>query len=463
MHQSITSGHHHFSARSSLAGLGLYLGDLDLFAPMRRLVQIPQKTVKDSPVDKLMDLLITLLCGAHGIVEINTLLRADPGLQRAFGRLRCSEQSVVQETLNACTPDNVEQMQQAWKYIFRHHSASYRHEYQEQWQILDVDLSGMPSGPTAALATKGFFGSSPKHRGRQLGRVYASGYEEILVDELFAGDVSLVSVLTDLVGKATVLLDSDEEQRARTIIRFDAGGGSVANCNWLLEQGYAFVGKDFSGKRAKLLSQGVEKWYRDPRSPEREIGWITQAPTDYLHPVQRMGIRAQKANGQWSYATVLIANLAVDQVPRDARTLPEESAVEDSEAKALLTYLRFYDLRGGGVETSFHGDKAGLGMTTRRKKRVPAQQMVILLSSLAHNLLIWYRRWLSAHSEKLAPYGLHRLVRDVYQISGKLHVDAKGRIISLSLNSNAPLASVLVKALRSLLAPLHLALNLAQT
>ena len=463
MHQSITSGRQHFSARSSLAGLGLYLGALDLFAPMRRLVQIPQKTVKDSPMDKLMDLLITLLCGAHGIVQINTLLRADPGLQRAFGRLRCSEQSVAQETLNACTPENVQQMQQASTSIFRQHSASSRHDYEHHWQLLDVDLSGMPSGPTAALATKGFFGSSPKHRGRQLGRVYASRYEEILVDELFAGDVSLVSVLTDLVDKATTLLDIDEEQRARTIIRFDAGGGSLANCNWLLEQGYAIVGKDFSGKRARILSSSVQKWYRDPRSPEREMGWITQPATDYVHPVQRMGIRAQKANGQWYYATLLIANLAVDQVPMDARALIDEDAADDVQAEALLTYLRFYDLRGGGVETSFHGDKAGLGMTTRCKKRVPAQQMVILLSSLAHNLLIWYRRWLSAHSEKLAPYGLHRLVRDVYQISGKLHVDARGRITSLSLNSNAPLASVLVKALRSLLAPLHLAINLAQT
>jgi hypothetical protein len=172
------------------------------------------------------------------------------------------------------------------------------------------------------------------------------------VDELFAGDVSLVSLLTDLVSKAAVLLDIDEEQRARTIIRFDAGGGSVPNCNWLLEQGYAFVGKDFSGKRARILSRGVEKWYRDPRSPEREMGWITQEPTDYVHPVQRIGIRAQKANGQWYYATLLIANLPVEQVPRDARALLDDDPADDARMKALLTYLRFYDLRGGGVETS---------------------------------------------------------------------------------------------------------------
>lgn len=44
MYQSITSGRRHFSARSLLTDLGLfYLDDLDLFAPLRRLMQIPPK------------------------------------------------------------------------------------------------------------------------------------------------------------------------------------------------------------------------------------------------------------------------------------------------------------------------------------------------------------------------------------------------------------------------------------
>ena len=52
-----------------------------------------------------------MLAGAHGIVEINTRLRADPALQAAFGRTACAEQSVVQQTLDACTDENVTQMQ----------------------------------------------------------------------------------------------------------------------------------------------------------------------------------------------------------------------------------------------------------------------------------------------------------------------------------------------------------------
>jgi hypothetical protein len=38
----------------------------------------------------------------------------------------------------------------------------------------------------------------------------------------------------------------------------------------------------------------------------------------------------------------------------------------------LAAYVTFYDQRGGGIETSFKGDKQGLGLTQRNKKRFEA-------------------------------------------------------------------------------------------
>jgi hypothetical protein len=49
-------------------------------------------------------------------------VRSDPGLQQAFGRNRCAEQSVIQETLNASSAKNVEQMEAAMNEIYRQHS-----------------------------------------------------------------------------------------------------------------------------------------------------------------------------------------------------------------------------------------------------------------------------------------------------------------------------------------------------
>ena len=64
-------------------------------------MQIEQKTVKDSPQDKLLDILLALLGGAQSLVQLNTLLRDDPALQRAAGRQRSADQSVAQQTLDA--------------------------------------------------------------------------------------------------------------------------------------------------------------------------------------------------------------------------------------------------------------------------------------------------------------------------------------------------------------------------
>src|SRR3954451_21034022 len=132
-----------YSPRASLAAVGVKLRQLDVFGPIRQTVTIAQKTVKHTPAQKLYDAFITMLAGAHGLVEINTRLRSDPALQAAFGRAACAEQSVVQETLDACTPANVAQLEQAMDTIYRQHSQGYRHDYGRSWQILDADMSGL--------------------------------------------------------------------------------------------------------------------------------------------------------------------------------------------------------------------------------------------------------------------------------------------------------------------------------
>src|SRR5881409_2346425 len=131
-----------FSPRAALAALGLRLQGLHLFGPVRGHVHIAQKTVIHTPVQKLYDAWIALLAGAHGLVEINTRLRSDPALQRAFGRAACADQSTIQETLNACTTENVSQLQEALTAIYRQHSRAYRHDYARRLQLLDIDLSG---------------------------------------------------------------------------------------------------------------------------------------------------------------------------------------------------------------------------------------------------------------------------------------------------------------------------------
>lgn len=114
-----------FSPHASLCALAPKIVSLKLFETISEHLFIKQKTIKHKPIDKLKDAFISIPAGAHGLVEINTRLRSDVALQRAFGRNDCAEQSVVQETLNACTIENVAQMQKAFNLIFRKHKRQH--------------------------------------------------------------------------------------------------------------------------------------------------------------------------------------------------------------------------------------------------------------------------------------------------------------------------------------------------
>lgn len=459
MEQSITEATPTFTPCAALAALGCHLRQLELFAPVRARVRIAQKTVTHAPVEKLYDAFITILAGAQGLVEVNTRLRSDPALQRAFGRAACADQSTIQATLNACTDANVAQLTAALTAIYRQHSQGYRHNYARRRQLLDVDLSGMPCGPKAALATKGYFAHQRNRRGRQLGRVLATRYGEVVTDQVFAGATGLVAALRPLVEAAEEVLELDGAQRQRTILRVDAGGGSLDELNWLLARGYQVHAKDYSRQRARKLGRRVTAWLDDPQIPGRQVGWVTDPPADYVREVRRVAVRWQRKDGQWEYAVVISTLTARDVIEETGRPLEE---VLDHRA-VTLAYVRFYDARGGGIETAFKDDKQGLGLTKRSKKRFPAQQMVVLLGTLAHNVLAWARTWLAPHEPKVRRYGPKRLVRDVFHISGSLVWDARGRIIRIVLNQRAPLARGLARSLDVLLHPAHIAVNWGQT
>jgi hypothetical protein len=452
------------TAHASLAALGVQLRHLDLFGPIRQQVHIAQKTVRYTPIDKLYDAFIALLAGAHGLVEINGRLRADPALQAAFGRTACAEQSVVQETLDACTEETVRQVEAAWDLIYRRHSQAYRHAYQTSWQVLDVDMSGMPCGKKAALATPGYFAKQRNRRGRQLGRVVAAVSHEIVVDRLFDGKTQLNTALLPLVAAAEVTLELDEAKRERTLIRIDAGAGSISDINWLLMRGYYVLTKDYSTARARLLAAQVNDWVVDPRDPERQVGLVPMPATDYhagqyRRTITRVAVRCRLANGQWGVG-VVVSSLPVADACALAGLDPTAAADPPTAALAAV-YL--YDQRGGGVETAFKEDKQGLGITKRNKKRFAAQQVVVALGALAHNVLVWAKDWLQAQCPRVARFGVKRLVRDVFGIGGRVEFDAQGHIIRIVLNQADRCAHWLLGALQGLASSAHVAVSLGET
>lgn len=316
MNESITISeavHQQFTARATLVGLGVKVREQKVLEPMEQQVKIAQKTVKYTPLDKLTDGLIAILAGAHGLVEINKRVRADSALQAAFGCTGCAEQSVVQDTLDACNEENVLQMQRAVDQIYRLHSQGYRHDYQERLQLLDIDTDGRPCGKKAAFATKGYFARRPNRRGRQEGYVLATWYTEIVVKRLFSGTTQLTAALQPLIEAGEKTLELTAEQRQRTVLRIDSGGGSVDDINWMLERGYLVHAKDYSGQRAERLADGVQEWIDDLCNTRRRIGWVTEETNLYTRPVRRIAVRCPRQNGQWAVG-VIISAISPEQV-----------------------------------------------------------------------------------------------------------------------------------------------------
>jgi hypothetical protein len=143
---------------------------------------------------------------------------------------------------------------------------------------------------------------------------------------------------------------------------------------------------------------------------------VTTPASEYGRPVKRIAVRTRKKNGQWGLG-VLVSTLTLPTVAHLTGLTHDQLA---DPLTGLLAYVYFYDLRGGGIETSFKNDNQGLGINKRTKKRLAAQQIITALNLLAHNLLTWFQRDAATRWPAIAQLGLLRLMRDVLQLNGRV-------------------------------------------
>ena len=115
------------------------------------------------------------------------------------------------------------------------------------------------------------------------------------------------------------------------------------------------------------------------------------------------------------------------------------------------------------MEIEIKEDKQGLSTSKRNKKRFEAQQVLIQLEALAHNVLVWARHWLTPNCPKIARLGIKRLIRDVFQMDGFLIFDQSFDLLHVTLNSADPFAKELSSGLASLLAQSMLPFLLGET
>ena len=99
-----------------------------------------------------------------------------------------------------------------------------------------------------------------------------------------------------------------------------------------------------------------------------------------------------------------------------------------------------HDLRSGGIETQNRAAKQGLGLTHRNKRRFIAQEILVLLAQLAHNVVIWARDSVARCAKQFASFGVQRTVRDLFAVPGHLGFDRRWRLRYIALNWRHPYA-----------------------
>jgi hypothetical protein len=126
--------------------------------------------------------------------------------------------------------------------------------------------------------------------------------------------------------------------------------------------------------------------------------------------------------------------------------------------RLLTTSLREYSLAElaeryaarAASEAECKADQGGLQLHRRRKQRVAAQEALVLLTDLAHNLLAWRRAWLFRTSP-FAEAGIYRIVKELFAIPGKVRVE-EGQIVKLRLKASHPFAKPMLACLKRVFA-----------
>jgi hypothetical protein len=138
-----------------LAALSAHYQRKQVLEPLKT-VAINMKTVVYRPIDKLQQVLLSILGGCKYLSEVNTRLVPDRELAKVWQHERFADQSTLARTLDGLTLMHIDQLRTAVTTIWQQHGHTLAHDWRG-FLWLDFDLSGLPCGKSAEASTKGYF------------------------------------------------------------------------------------------------------------------------------------------------------------------------------------------------------------------------------------------------------------------------------------------------------------------
>jgi hypothetical protein len=138
-----------------LAVLGYCLSQTNFLQPIWEPLQWSMRKRDHAPVDKLQDVVISILAGCRSIHNINVRLRPEQALAQAWGRDKFADQSNYSRTLDTLTSDHMAQLRQGSLQWLQRHSQLYQHDW-SRWLLLDIDATHLQASKKAEGSQRGW-------------------------------------------------------------------------------------------------------------------------------------------------------------------------------------------------------------------------------------------------------------------------------------------------------------------
>lgn len=138
-----------------LAVLGYCLSQTNFLQPIWEPLEWSMRKRDYAPVDKLEDVVISILAGCRAINNINVRLRPEQALAQAWGRDKFADQSTYSRTLDALTVEHIFQLRQGSLQWLKLHSQLHRHDW-SKWLWLDIDATNLPASKKAEGSERGW-------------------------------------------------------------------------------------------------------------------------------------------------------------------------------------------------------------------------------------------------------------------------------------------------------------------
>ena len=161
---TIEFGHTEKNFNTQYAPLGLLLAlykEKQILQPLEN-VKTTRKIIDFALVDKLEQILVSILAGCDTISEVNSKLKGDP-LAETGGWMRFADQSTLSLALDSLTLMNIEQLRAATRQIWQQYGETPTHDWRG-YLWLDYDLSGLPCSREAEGSEKGYFSEKKRDR-----------------------------------------------------------------------------------------------------------------------------------------------------------------------------------------------------------------------------------------------------------------------------------------------------------